>query len=78
MEKKPMVDGSELKLHRLRQYLDSEIERYLDVIELGGSLPETTESYLRGLTVGLQKARIQIFTPEESAESEKTRREVFG
>ena len=79
-DKHPKADPSALKLHRTRRYLDVELERVESQIEAFKKVEHLKESvrYLEGVRTGLMKARIQIFTPEESDESWRVRKEMFG
>lgn len=64
-----MTDMRALQLHRARRTIDREIERW-------DNMPKS--DLASGVVLGLMKARIEIFTPEASAESWRVRKEMFG
>jgi hypothetical protein len=61
----------EIKLHRARRQIDAYVERYNALLKSNvadSSIADDYISYLGGVIVGLQKARLTISTTEENNE----------
>lgn len=72
-----MTDMSAIKLHRMRQFVDSEAERLTEI--LSTDIPGDSASMIRGMIHSLDRIKVlYLLTPEESAESVRTRLEMFG
>lgn len=69
---------SALQLHRARRDIDAEIERYENLLGTFAEQGLGDDTFARGVIHGLMKARIELFTTEESAESWRVRKEMFG
>lgn len=68
---------SAIKLHRMRQFIDSETERLIEI--LYADIPSENAPMLRGMIHSLDKIKVlYLLSPEEQAESVRTRLEMFG